>query len=213
MGNCSSKLSEKSATVRRFRADVRKDTEHENHSRIPPQEVPTALPTSAPVDTSAPILNSGNDEDETGAQSGSPAVDNEGLSATAPSTPSPVENIVSAVEGSSEAISEDEEGGKLPTTIATANDRLDKAAEKFKTKMTKEILGSTNFEIKASADISSLAENIGVTLVTMMDKRKVEKSKQTHVQSMVTEWVKKTIPFVETGLTVANVCWDFRVTY
>src|SRR5579871_6202085 len=109
MGNCSSRLSEKSPKVRRFRADVRKETEHENHSKISPQEVPTGhpptvvkaahVPTSTPVDTPAPVINPGDvsrklDEDETGVQSGPPAVDNEGLSATAPSTPSPVETIV-----------------------------------------------------------------------------------------------------------------------
>jgi hypothetical protein len=94
----------------------------------------------------------------------------------------------------------------LPTTVALANLVLDTAAEKLKKKIPTETWGITSFDIKPSADITSLAENIGTTLVTLMDKRNVEKSKQTRVQGMVREWAKKTIPFVETGLTIANVC-------
>jgi hypothetical protein len=130
-------------------------------------------------------------------QSRPPTVGQQGLSSAAPSTES--------AQDSRRSFSQEEEDEKLPTTAAVANLVLETAAENLKGKIPAEILGITSFDIKPSADISSLAQNLGTTLVTLMDKRNVEKSKQTHVQEMVTEWAKKTIPFVETGLAIANV--------
>jgi hypothetical protein len=93
----------------------------------------------------------------------------------------------------------------LPASVALAKEALNKAGKKLAEKIPQDSRGDMNFEIKASADIDTLAGNIGSVLVTMMGDRKVDKSKQTHIQELVTEWAKKTIPFVETGLTVANV--------
>jgi len=113
-----------------------------------------------------------------------------------------VESAAPAVEAVRGALNSDEEDER---GIALAKGRLNKAGEDLKNKIPPDIQGCTNFEIKASADINSLADNISLALVTMMDRRCIEKSKQTHFQGLVTEWAKKTIPFIETGLTVANV--------
>ena len=127
----------------------------------------------------------------------------QGPSITAASTVvAVVESPAPAVEDVRGALSSDE---KDERDITLAKGRLNKAGEDLKNKIPPDILGSTNFEIKASADISSLADNIGLALVMMMDRRCIEKSRQTHFQGLVTEWAKKTIPFIETGLTVANV--------
>jgi hypothetical protein len=124
-------------------------------------------------------------------------------SITAPSTAvAVVESAAPAAEDVRGALNSDEEDER---GVALAKGRLNKAGEELKNKIPPDILGSTNFEIRASADINSLADNIGLALVTMMDRRSIEKSRQTHFQGMVTEWAKKTIPFIETGLTVANV--------
>jgi len=113
-----------------------------------------------------------------------------------------VESAAPAVEAVRGALNSDEEDER---GIALAKGRLNRAGEDLKNKIPPDILGSTNFEIKASADINSLADNIGLALVTMMDRRSIEKSRQKHFLGLVTEWAKKTIPFIETGLTVANV--------
>jgi hypothetical protein len=115
-----------------------------------------------------------------------------------------VEPIVPPPQNHEDTVNEDEEG-KLPPTIALANARLDEAGEKLKQKIPEDILASSTFKIKASADINSLADNIGAALVTMMDQRKIEKAKQSKVKTMITEWAKKTLPFVEKGLTLADV--------
>jgi hypothetical protein len=93
----------------------------------------------------------------------------------------------------------------LPANVALAKEVLNKSGKVLGDKIPQDARGDMNFEIKASADIDTLADNIGSVLVRMMGDRQVEQSKQTHVQGLVKEWAKKTIPFVETGLTVANV--------
>jgi hypothetical protein len=79
----------------------------------------------------------------------------------------------------------------LPTSVALAKERLNKAGEKLRKKIPQSILEGADFEIKASADVTSLADNIGSALVTMMDQRKVEKSKQSRARGFVVEWPRK----------------------
>jgi len=98
-----------------------------------------------------------------------------------------------------------EDVGGIRTRLDRANDRLDKAAEKLKNTIPEKMHANATFEFKASADINALADNIGSVLVTMMDVEKVEKSRQAHVQDMVKEWAKKTLPFVGRGLNIAKV--------
>lgn len=123
---------------------------------------------------------------------------------TAASAVAIVELAVPTPQTHEDAVNDDEEG-KLPTSIAIANARLNEAGENLKQKIPEDILASSTFEIKPSADINSLANNIGSALVTMMDQRNIEKAKQSKVKTMITEWAKKTIPFVEKGLTIADV--------
>ena len=226
MGGHNSKFAEKHSRIHRFHAGVQKDMAHETNGDIT-HSAPTGpvLPCGKSFIDSAvsPISNSSSAapvstiiipgyvlrrgaEDGNDGQSCPPAVDQQRFNTTStPSTVPSVESIESTGQNSGHAISQDEEDGKLPTTVALANLVLDTAAEKLKKKLPAETWGITSCDIKPSADISSLAENIGTTLVTLMDKRNVEKSKQTRGQGMVIEWAKKTIPFVETGLTIANV--------
>ena len=120
-------------------------------------------------------------------------------SSTAPATVGPAS--VDQVEGVMESVGEE----SLSTSLAIAKAQLNKAGENLKKEIPEEFLGNANFEIKASADIVSLGDNIGSALVTMMDQRNVEKSKQSLARRFVTQWARKTIPYIETGLTVANV--------
>jgi len=109
-------------------------------------------------------------------------------------------------ESDSEVLSgADADPEKLPTSVAIAQDRLNKAGEKLKKKLPADLLASGDFEIKVSADVNSVADNIGSTLDTFMEQRDVEKSEQSHAREFITEWAKKTIPYIETGTTIANV--------
>jgi hypothetical protein len=180
----SSKSSGKKGKFRRFLSGFKKDAERKSHGQPQPQPLPSSESPSASSPASVP----------------------QGPSPEAPSIPVtlavPAGPEIAKVEGASRG-GEGEEG--LPANIALAKDVLNKAGKKLSDKIPEDVRRDMNFEIKASADIDTLADNIGSVLVTMMADRQVEQSKQTHVQGLVTEWAKKTIPFVETGLTVANV--------
>jgi hypothetical protein len=125
--------------------------------------------------------------------------DSASSSSIAPATVRPASE--DQAEGVMESVGEE----SLSTSLAIAKAQLNKAGENLKKNMPKEFLGNAIFEIKASADIISLGDNIELALVTMMDQRNVEKSKQSLARSFVTQWARKTIPYIETGLTVANV--------
>jgi len=174
----SSKLSGKK-TLGRLVPGFLKSTE-----RSHPGEPPNLIPTGAPD----PAL----------AQPGPSTV------MTAPSTAATfIASTPTAVEHSGAVLDRDGEEEREPPALAKS--KLNKAGEDLKKKIPADFLGSMSFEIKASADITTLADSIGSALVMMMDRRSVGKSRQTHFQGLVTEWAKKTIPFIETGLTAANV--------
>jgi len=110
------------------------------------------------------------------------------------------------------ACENEEDVGGLRRRLERANDRLAKAAEKLKNTIPEKMHGNATFEFKASADINALADSIGSVLVSMMDVEKVEKSRQAHVQDMVKEWAKKTLPFLGRGLNIAKVPSHPRIT-
>lgn len=152
-------------------------------SPFPPADDPGELRPSAPLLPVAEIRTAGKS---------SPSTDQ-----TEPAAP--------AVE-SNDPPSEVDQEQILPTTsqrVDLAEKRLEKAGKKLEKIITQK--DSAEFEIKASADINTLAENIGAALVSLMEHRKVAESKQSQARSFVVEWAKKTIPFVDTGLTIANV--------
>jgi hypothetical protein len=121
-----------------------------------------------------------------------------------------VENLGKSLDKDREEAQKEE---KLPASVMLARDRLNKAAEQLKEKIPNDIQGSTSLEVKGSADVNSLADNIGSAMVMMMDSRKVEQSKQSRVQALVIDWAKKTIPFVQQGLTIANVKTHFMILW
>jgi hypothetical protein len=188
MGSHNSKLSRNAGALPRHRASVQKDTEHKTNGRIPHDASPSpakplvskAFATPNPSPTAIVTLGNVSRKDDK-CEADTPC--------SAPTN-----------------VHQDERERKLPATVVIANLVLDAAAENLKKRIPTEILDISNFDIKASADIGSLAEDIGITLVTMMDIRQVQKSKQTRVQGMVTEWAKRTLPFLEVGLTAVNVC-------
>lgn len=173
----SSKPSGKKTHFRRLIPRFLKTKEH-SHPEPPPN----------PGGTTDPALMQQRPSSDTGAPSTAVAL---------------VDSASSNVENPNVVLNGEEEEERKP--LARAKNRLNTAANNLKKKIPADILGSTNFEIKASADITSVAESIGSALVTMMDLRSIEKSRQSHFQGLVTEWAKKTIPFLETGLTAANV--------
>jgi hypothetical protein len=153
-------------------------------SPSPPADGPKGLQPSAPLGAIVPVA-----ETQTAGKS---------------SSTDQTEPVASAVE-SNDPPSEVDQEEILPTSqrVALAEKRLKKAGNKLEKIITQK--DSAEFEIKASADINTLAENIGAALVSLMEHRKVAESKQSQARSFVVEWAKKTIPFVDTGLTIANV--------
>jgi hypothetical protein len=143
-------------------------------------------------------------------QNTSPPAGDQGANAIArsppnePPTQSATDPVTAAIENNDTA-NTDMEGEMPPKDVAFAQKRLNEAAAKLEKNISAELLASRNFEIKGSADVNSLANNIGSALVMIMEQRDVEKPKQSHARDLVTEWAKKTIPFIETGLTVTNV--------
>jgi hypothetical protein len=133
-------------------------------------------------------------------------VDNQGANTTARSPPTepPTEPAATSVQKKA-AVNTDADREELPTSVVIAQDRLKKAEEKLEKKLSADLLRSGDFEIKASTNINTLADNIGSTLVTLMEQRNIEKSEQSHARDLITECAKKTIPFIETGLTIAEV--------
>jgi hypothetical protein len=168
-----------------FLPGFRKNTENKSHPGSPPNLIQTGASDPAFIQQGPSI-------------------------ATASTAVALVESAAPAVEDFRGALNSDDDEERR---IVLAKSWLNKAGEDLKNNIPPDILGSTNFEIKASADINSLADNIGLALVTMLDRRSIEKSRQTHFQGLVIEWAKKTIPFIETGLTVANVKLHPQGTY
>jgi len=187
----SSKPEKKKSKVGRLLSGLKsskKSTKRKSHNEVLPKPVPAGhVPNAVPS-----------------------IVDDQGVNATACSPPTepplkPRTEPASTAVGTKAAVNTDAGEEKLPIDVATAQERLNKAGEKLEKKLPADLLASSDFKIKASADVNSLADNIGSALVTFMEQRDVEKSEQSHARNLITEWVKKTIPFIETGLTIANV--------
>jgi hypothetical protein len=102
-----------------------------------------------------------------------------------------------------------EEENELPTNVAQAIDKLNKSAEKLKDSLPKTMIQeSATFKVDGGADINALADNVGSTLVALMSAQD-SKSKQ-KAQSLLVEWAKKAIPFIQPGLSVASVSPYFK---
>ena len=97
----------------------------------------------------------------------------------------------------------DKQKEELPASVVLAKDKLKKAVEKLEKKIPSDFQGKATFEVPGGADINSLTDDIGSKLVTMMDLRNNQSKKR--VQNFVIDWAKKTIPFIQPGLTVASV--------
>jgi hypothetical protein len=199
-----SKPSKKESKFRRFLHSGLKRKEKPKASPIPIPaadasvvDAPAARATVAPFEVSnealsTPLLESGI----------VPAVEPQTPKATL--TPTDQSELVTPEVEHKDSTGADHEE-ILPTSVALAKERLDKAGEELRKKIPQGFLEGADFEIKASADINSLADNVGGALVAMMELRKIKKSKQSRARGFVTEWAKKTIPLVGTGLTVVNV--------
>jgi len=117
----------------------------------------------------------------------------------------PARNTEPAASGQGKDTTEGDQEEALPTSVALAKERLNEAGKKLRTKIPPNVLESAAFEIKGTADINVLADNVGSALVKMMEERSVSKSRQSRARVFVAEWAKKTVPFVEKGFTIANV--------
>jgi hypothetical protein len=99
---------------------------------------------------------------------------------------------------------EQKEEENLAPNLTLARTRLTGAQEKLKKKL------PLDFQVETEADIASLKTNIGSALAKVTTDRNAAKSEQQHeqVERLVKEWTKKTLPFVEMGLQLANVTFQ-----
>jgi hypothetical protein len=83
---------------------------------------------------------------------------------------------------------------------------LNEAAEKLEKAFPEDVQRKFQINpIHGSADISSLSQSIQDVLGQIMDKDQIEEKEQTLVKAVTNTWVKKAIPFVQKGLSVAKV--------
>jgi hypothetical protein len=91
---------------------------------------------------------------------------------------------------------------------STGERTLREAAENLKKELQKSGMDSSGFEfelIHGSYDMNTLAYNLERCLGAIMDNSNVSLSNQNAVKTFVKEWAKKSIPFIEKGLTAAEV--------
>jgi hypothetical protein len=70
--------------------------------------------------------------------------------------------------------------------------------------------GSELKAIEASADINTLADQVGLAIETMMRQRNIDRSNEPAVQKVIKGWVTKVLPFVTDVLSDAKVSLGFR---
>jgi hypothetical protein len=91
--------------------------------------------------------------------------------------------------------------------LAHAEATLKEAAENLQKKLPKGIKEDERFQIKpihGSADINMLSESLERSIGGLMDQEAVPERKQTLVKILTNNWVKKAIPFIHSGLSVAE---------
>jgi hypothetical protein len=96
---------------------------------------------------------------------------------------------------------------------SAAEKALSEAAESLKTKIQKCGMDASEFELKpirGSYDMNSIAHSVELCLGAIMDKADVPVSNQNVVKTFAKEWGKKSIPFIEKGLDVAEVLSSWK---
>jgi hypothetical protein len=91
---------------------------------------------------------------------------------------------------------------------SAAEKALSEAAESLKTKIQNCGMEASEFELKpirGSYDMNSISHSLDLCLGAIMDKADVPVSNQNVVKTFAKEWGKKSIPFIEKGLDVAEV--------
>jgi hypothetical protein len=101
---------------------------------------------------------------------------------------------------------------KGPPILERAQKALDKAATRLKGLLPEDILKNEQVKmdsIPGSADVSSLAENIGSVVDLLMREGSDDDTDTLAVQHLIKGWVKKALPFIHSGLKAAKVRWPF----
>ena len=103
------------------------------------------------------------------------------------------------------------------STFAThAETTLNEAAEKLQKKLPEEVQQDERFRIKpihGSADINAVSDSLQRSIGHLMDQQEVPEQKQLLVKALTNNWVKKAIPFIHSGLSVAEVQFSFGLAY
>lgn len=92
---------------------------------------------------------------------------------------------------------------RLPESVALAQKILDKAVDNLKKKLPPDIELRSKLVIKGSADLKSLSQNVTAELLKMITKEEIKESKE--IVNFVLSWAQKILPFVQQGLSIANV--------
>lgn len=95
-----------------------------------------------------------------------------------------------------------------PSKLESAQRELDKAAAKLREVIPADVLQREVLDIGSiqdSADVSYIAENLGSFIESMMHEQNIKESGKSAIPTLIKGWVKKTLPFIHTGLTTAKV--------
>jgi len=102
------------------------------------------------------------------------------------------------------------------TFAAHAETTLKEAAEKLQKKLPEEVQQDERFRIKpihGSADINAVSDSLQRSIGRLMDQQEVPEQKQILVKALTNNWVKKAIPFIHSGLSVAEVQFSFGLAH
>jgi len=64
----------------------------------------------------------------------------------------------------------------------------------------------TELKLERYADLHTLTESLASVMNTMMDERQIDESNKPTATAVIKSWVQKALPFIEHGLSAANVC-------
>ena len=63
------------------------------------------------------------------------------------------------------------------------------------------------------ADINAVSDSLQRSIGRLMDQQEVPEQKQILVKALTNNWVKKAIPFIHSGLSVAEVQFSFGLAH
>jgi len=101
------------------------------------------------------------------------------------------------------------------STARNAEDSVNRAADELKKHIPEEFVGTVGLEpglVARSADINSLSRQISSTVGIVMNRRRIDKSRQGVIKVVTSSWVRTALPYIQQGLSAAQVTFQLFET-